>query len=266
MSLSTVAKYISLTGEMTKLNILAAMEYRLSFLTQVFGMVINDAAFVVLWLVYFQKFPSLKGWTFDDSLLLLSFSTMSFSFVMVVARGAMELSRTITRGELDYFLSFPKSVLWHVSVSKTDISAIGDFVFGLIIFFFIKDSSLQKFLLIISLGILGALILLNFIIITQSIAFFVGNFENAAAQLFHSIVGFSLYPQSAFSGGLKLVMLTIIPAFFAMTVPVQLVRNFDLSYFFLMFGYWLVTSFAAAFIFKRGLKRYESGNLINVRM
>lgn len=266
MFLSTVAKYISLTWEMTKLSILSAMEYRVSFLTQVFGMLINDIALIVIWLIFFQKFPSINGWQFQDTAMLLALTTVNFAFVMIFARGAFELSKTIARGELDYYLSFPKNVLWHALVSKTSISAIGDLLFGIIIFFFSGNISLEKFILFIVIGFLTALILLNFIVITQSIAFFVGNFEEAAEQMLHALLGFALYPQTVFYGALKIIMFTIIPAFFIATLPVQLLQHFDWKLFLILIGFWILTSLIAVFIFKRGLRRYESGNLINVKM
>ncbi len=266
MSLSTVAKYISLTWEMTKSSILSAMEYRVSFLVQVFGMLVNDIALVAIWLIFFQKFPSINGWQFQDTAMLFALTTVNFAIVMIFARGAFEFSKTIARGELDYYLSFPKNVLWHASVSKTDISAIGDLLFGLIIFFFSGDISLEKIGLFAVIGVLTALIFLNFIIITQSITFYVGNFEEAAEQMFHALLGFTLYPQTAFYGALKIIMLTIIPAFFIATLPVQLIQKFNLEFFLILLGFWILTTIIATIIFRRGLRRYESGNLINVKM
>jgi ABC-2 type transport system permease protein len=260
-----VAKYISLTWEMTKSSILSAMEYRVSFLVQVFGMLVNDIALVGLWIIFFQKFPSIHGWGFQDTAMLFAITTVNFAIVMILGRGAFELSKTISRGELDYYLSFPKNVLWHVSVSKTDISAIGDLLFGIAIFFFSGDISLEKTGLFIVVSALTALIFFNFIVITQSITFFVGNFEEAAEQMFHALLGFTLYPQTAFYGALKVIMLTIIPAFFIATLPVQLVQHFNLNLFLGLGTFWVVTTFLAVFLFRTGLRRYESGNLINVK-
>lgn len=266
MSLSMVVKYFSLTWEMTKLSILSAMEYRVSFLMQVFGMIVNDIALVVVWLIFFQKFPSINGWQFQDTAMLFALTTINYAIVMIFTRGAFDLSKTIARGELDYYLSFPINVLWHASVSKTDISAIGDLFFGLIIFFFSGGISFEKIVLFLVLVVISALIFFNFIIITQSIAFYVGNFEEAAEQMFHALLGFTLYPQTAFYGALKIIMLTIIPAFFIATLPVQLIQKFNLESFLILLGFCFFTAIIATIIVKCGLRRYESGNLINVKM
>lgn len=266
MLLSTVGKYISLSWEMTKSNIMSAMEYRASFLTKVIGMIINDLGLILLWIIFFQKFPSVNGWTLQESNLLFAIGTCNFALVMIFAGGAGRLSKTIANGELDYFLSLPKNVLWHISVSRTDISSIGDFIFGMGIFFFSGNISPEKFLIFLAIIFITACCYLNFIIITQSIGFFVGNFEQASMEIFHGILGFSLYPQSVFSGLLKIITFTILPAFFIYTLPVEIVQNLDWSLIPILLAFWAVSFILAIFIFKKGLKKYESGNLINLRI
>jgi len=266
MSPSTAGRYLSLTWEMTKISILSAMEYRVSFLMQVVGMAVNDVALIGLWYIFFQRFPVVNGWTFSDSAALFAVTTVNFGLVMVFARGAREIARTIANGELDYYLAFPKNVLWHVCFGKTDLSAIGDFFFGLAIFFLSGHISVTKFALFMGIALLTALIFLNFMIITQSIAFFVGNFEDAAEQWFHALLGFTLYPQAAFGGVLKMVMLTVVPAFFISTIPARLVQHFSLTDVAWLMLYWIASSLLAVFIFYRGLRRYESGNLIGAKI
>lgn len=266
MFLLTAAKYISLGFEITKLSILSAMEYRVAFITQVVGMIVNNFSFILLWFIFFKKFPAINGWTFADSASLFALTATSFGLVMIFGRGAFELAKTITKGELDYYLSFPKNALWHVAISKTEISAIGDFLSGIMIFLLLGNPTLERFALFSLLSVVAGLILFNFIVITQSIAFYVGNFEEAALTMFEALLGIVLYPQTAFYGALKVLMFTLIPAFFVGTLPVQLVRTFDLKLFSILILYCLISSIIAIFVFNKGLKRYESGNLINMRV
>jgi len=39
-----------------KANLIAAMEYRVSFLTQVIGMILNDGFYFVFWIIFFNRF------------------------------------------------------------------------------------------------------------------------------------------------------------------------------------------------------------------
>lgn len=262
---SMVVKNILFSWEMTKMNILAAMEFRASFLTQVIGMIVNDIALISIWVIFFNRFPQVHGWTFNDSATLFAITTVTFGVVMIFTRGAFELAKTITKGELDYFLALPKNILWHVAFSKTEMSAIGDFLFGLLIFFFSGDVGIPKALMFIYFTITSSVILFSFIIITQSLAFWFGNFEEAAVQLFDAIISFTLYPQTVFYGILKILMVTIIPAFFMATIPVDMMRSFNPVTSLALIPYSLIVLALAVFVFNKGLKRYESGNLINLR-
>lgn len=266
MFLLTAGKYLSLTFIILKANILSAMEYRLSFIIQVLGMIVNDFGLILVWYIYFLKFPQVNGWGFQDTALLFSITTINFALVMIVARGAYNLSRYITNGELDYFLSLPQNTLWHLSISKSDISAIGDLLFGLIIFFFSGIVSLQSFATILAVCFFSAIAMYGFIIITQSLAFYFGNFEDGADQLFHGMLGFTLYPQTTYFGVLKLITLTILPAFFIAALPVRILHGFSWADFGILILFSFLILLISIITFQRGLKRYESGNLINVKL
>ena len=263
---ASLGAYLSLTWEMVKMNVFSAMEYRVSFIMQIIGMIVNDIGLIALWFIFFEKFPEIRGWTFQDTAALFAVTTVQFSIVMILANGSFRMARMIANGEIDNFLSLPKNVLWQISLCKTEVSAFGDLLFGPVIYFFSGNLSFESFGLFILLSIITAVIFFNFIVITQSIAFFTGNFEEAAVQLFHALLGFTLYPQTAFFGILKIITLTILPAFFIATLPVEIFRNFNIFSLGLMIGFAAITFFIAIFVFKKGLKRYESGNLINIKI
>ena len=264
--LTAVKKYFYLSLEMIKANIMTAMEYRLSFFIHVFGMLLNDIGLILVWVIFFIRFPAVNGWQFPDLALLYAVMSISFSVMMIFGGGMRHLAKLIANGELDYFLALPKNVLWHVGVSKTEISAIGDLLFGLVIFFFSGNLSIEKFALVILAAVCGGAIFLNYVIITQSLSFYFGNFETAATEFFEAVIGFSLYPQSVYHGVLKILMLTIIPAFFTITLPVEMVRNFSWPSLLYLIGFYILTFIIAQLVFRFGLKRYESGNLISVKL
>lgn len=266
MLLSTVVKYIKLGLEIKKLTILTAMEYRTSFLIQVIGMILNNFAMLFLWFIFYQRFHDIRGWTFVDNCTLFAVAAVFFSVIFIFFRGIIDLARTINRGELDYFLTFPKNSLWHVSISKTEITAIGDLLSGIIIYLFFIHPSVVQFMLFIGISTLAGFIFLNFLILTQSIGFFIGDFESGAYAFLESILGFINYPQNVFYGNLKLLMMTIIPAFFIVSLPVSIVRVFNLQTLLILLAYWVVSGVIAIKFYNFGLKRYESGNLINTRL
>ena len=70
--------YLSLTWEMVKMNVLSAMEYRVSFIMQIVGMIVNDIGLIALWFIFFEKFPEIRGWTFQDTAALFAITTVQF--------------------------------------------------------------------------------------------------------------------------------------------------------------------------------------------
>src|SRR3989338_8348840 len=189
-------QYITLTFEVMKLNILSAMEYRLSFISQTVGMALNDALWLYMWLVFFIKFREINGWNFQDTMLLFSLAMANFGIFRIFAGNTEEIAHDINRGYLDYFMTLPKSVLWQVSTAQSNISAIGDFSFGVGLFL-LQGLGLEKFFVFIGVAALSSLVLYNFMVIVQSTGFFVSNFEETGDRVFHLMLGMSLYPATS---------------------------------------------------------------------
>ncbi|MEI6627406.1 MAG: ABC-2 family transporter protein [bacterium] len=262
----TLKNYISLSWYLVKTNLLSAMEYRHSFIIQVLGMAFNDVALISMWLIFFSRIGSLNGWQFSDTILLFVMGTINFGISMTAGQGAFDIAKNIASGNLDNFLVTPKNPLWFVSFSRIDVSAVGDLLFGLGLYWFYPLANFGGFMWVVLLGIITAPIAWAFIVITQSISFWVGNFEDAAEQWFWNFIGFTLYPASVFHGFLKVIFMTIMPAFFIVALPVELIKHFSWGAFLLLIAFDVFICWLATYVFNKGLKRYESGNLINVKL
>ncbi len=266
MFLSVVAKYLHLTWEIKKIHILSAMEYRVSFIMQMFFSIITYGSFLLLWILFFQKVPVVGNWRLEDTATLIAVAWFGDALVGIMLGGMHYLARIIALGELDYFLLLPHNLLWHVAVSRTDLHSYGALVVAFLNFLLFGDCSLARLFVFFAMSIVSAAIIFNFILITQSIGFFVGNFEQTANKMLNALYSIVYYPYSVFSGVLRFITIVLIPAYFVGTVPAQLVQHFDVRFFVMLLAYWAVTFVLAITIFKSGLKRYESGNLIQVKM
>ncbi len=98
-----------------------------------------------------------------------------------------------------------------------------------------------------------------------SLAFWLGNAETAAGQLHNAFINFSTYPNRIFKGGARLLLLVILPAGFIAGVPVELLRAPSLVLVLQEAAAALIFSMAAAWVFRAGLRRYTSGNLLALR-
>jgi viologen exporter family transport system permease protein len=100
-------------------------------------------------------------------------------------------------------------------------------------------------------------------VIAGSLAFWMGSAEAAAFQAQQAVITFSWYPGAMFHGWLRVLLFTAIPAGFISHIPVELLRSFDPTPFMGLIG--IASAGLAGGVFRIGLKRYESGNLVNLR-
>src|SRR3990172_5861798 len=134
MWLSVAVKYAQLSWRIFRANLASALSFPASFFLHVFGGVLFFAGQFFIWTVFFNQFPLVGGWTVYDVALVYSLFLFSLSMVDVFAGGVMDLAKIINLGSFDYYLTFPKPVLWHVAVSKSDIISLGTIVLSLVFF------------------------------------------------------------------------------------------------------------------------------------
>lgn len=266
MSLSVVAKYLLWTYEIKKINFASVMQYRFTFIVQILAMFFNDAALLLIWAIFFKKFPQINGWGFDDTLLLFAISWFGFSLIAIFAAGIMELAPQITKGDLDYYLLSPSNILWNISVSKSRISDLGTLILSIIMLGFVLPFNFTNIFLFLILSTISAVIIFNFCLIINSLAFYFGQIDQLADFVLKFVFYIIYYPQSIFTWPFKLVTTFIIPVFFIGTLPMQLLKEFNLSWFFILIAFTIVSTIFAIKFFYAGLRRYESGNLLNIKL
>ena len=110
------------------------MEYRVSFLTQVVGMMLNNAIYFVFWIIFFARFEEINGWDLVDMLFLFGVVATGFGAGTYLFGNAVRLSTLIASGQMDYYLSLPRPVLLHALASRSNASSAGDFTYGLFSF------------------------------------------------------------------------------------------------------------------------------------
>jgi ABC-2 type transport system permease protein len=246
-------------------NIYSSLEYKFSFLTQIFGMFVNDVMWVTFWVLYFKKFPVVNGWGLNDLLIMWSTITFSFGMAFGLFANIARIPEMVLSGQLDYYLAHPKNVLLHIGVSQIRPVNLGDCVFGPCLLIFFVHPNFNQFLIFLMGSVLAAIVYLSYYIVIGSLAFFMGSSEGLFNNLANAMIHFSTYPAKIFDGWTRILLFTAIPAAFISELPVELVRNFQWIIFGKLFFGALVFLGIAVTIFNLGLKRYESGNLISMR-
>jgi ABC-2 type transport system permease protein len=252
-------------GSYVVANLQAAMEYRTAFIVQIITMVANDGLWLFFWWTYFRAFPLVNGWQSSNIIVIWAVAACGFGIGMGVFGNASKLAALIMNGGLDAYLGMPRNVLLHVCVTASDPSAWGDIVFAVGAFVLLLHPDLLHIALFLFLSILGALILVSFLVIFGSLAFFLGNTEGLSQQMLGALTTFSTYPMNIFNGVVRIFLFTIIPAGFISFVPLQLLQHFSWQLFAGMIGFTLLFVSIAVGMFELGLRRYESGNLLGMQ-
>lgn len=247
------------------LHLRSAMQYRISFAGQILSMLINDGMWLVFWVLYFTRFPVVQGWEQKDVMMLWAVLALGFGLVMALFGNAFTLASLVIQGQLDVYLTMPKNVLLHALMGRMSQSAWGDILFGILVFLAFGNPTPARTLLFLVSGLLSGIIICSFGVIVNSAAFFIGGAQSFSWQLINAMIHFSTYPISIFEGFTRLLLFTVLPAGFLSSIPVRVIRQFDPGFFALLCMVAVLFALLAVVLFRVGLRRYESGNLIQLQ-
>ena len=249
-----------------KLNLKKEWRYKSSFFMQIIMMILNDLFFIIQWYVIFQLVDDIGGYGFNETMLLWAVAAGGYGFSHTFFAGAWNLKDIVYEGKLDVFLTQPKNVLINVCCSSTDVSAIGDMIYAFVVLAII-GAPWQWYFIMVPAMICSGLIFLSVYVAYVSLCFYVKRGDAVANSVQSTLNKAGNYPPAIYNTVVKGVLYTFIPAFFYTFIPAQ--------YFFLtpnvwwILGmiavtiFWVVLAFA---LFKLGLKRYNSGNLMSGRL
>jgi ABC-2 type transport system permease protein len=247
-----------------KYNIMRAMTNRVTFLTNVIFMILNNATFIIQWVILFQLKENIGGYHMKEVLILWGLAASTFGISHIFFLGAYQLPDLIMNGKLDSFLVQPKNVLLGVISSGSSISAIGDVLYGyLIVIIFHFD--IKILLLFTYFTITGAIILTAMAVIGGSLSFYIVRGDIISGNINNTILHLSTYPDGIFKGVVRILMFTIVPVGLVNYLPIHIMFDWDIKLFLVTTGFMLFVCIFAFFLFYRGLKRYSSSNLMSAR-
>ena len=80
------------------------------------------------------------------------------------------------------------------------------------------------------------------------------------------LINACLYPAGIYPWIIRVIMATVLPALFVAHVPLWLARGASLWWAALWLAFCLFFLYLAHVVFRRALRRYESGNLLSARL
>ena len=164
--------------------------------------------------------------------------------------------------QLDSFILQPKNIILNVSMSKGKISSFGDVATGLVAltssgYLF---SAPEKILLVLPIGIL---LILSLFLYLSTFIFFSFCSSHFIRELCQNAIIIASQPNSAYGGLFKILTMTLIPVGFLSYFPIEFIKKGNFFDFIVSLFGTLIFFNIACFLFRRGLKLYESGNLIS---
>jgi ABC-2 type transport system permease protein len=231
---------------------------RAALWTQVAAMIVNDVAWVAFWGIFFHRVGTVGGWDTSRVLLLFAILTTSAGLVLGLLSNARRVGRLAADGELDAALALPVSPLAYVLVRRIDTVNLGDFVFGVGLFFAACSPTPARFALYVVGSLTSAAMFTGFLVTIGSIAFFAGTGEIGDFGL-NAMLLLASYPIDIVAGASKVLLYSVVPAAFIATVPAGLVASFSLGKGLVFLAASITFVFVGWATFTLGLRRYTSG-------
>jgi ABC-2 type transport system permease protein len=246
-------------------NLKSAAEYRVNFIAQVLGMLLNNAAFIYFWKVLIARAGKVAGYSFEDIMFLWAVAASAFGLAHVVFGNVRRLGALVMSGGLDVFLLQPKNVLVNAALARTEVSAWGDLLYGIVLIAVTASPGPLRWLLFALFVSAGSILYASTFVRMESLYFFMGNAQGLSRSFLEIILSSTLYPDRIYPAAVRALFYSIIPAGYIVFMPLKAFRALDVPTA-------LISVLAAAayaglafLAFGAGLKRYESGNLVGTR-
>jgi len=263
--LTVVKNQVKVTLLNIKYALMREMLNKTTFITNIVFMILNNACFIVQWIILYSIKDNVGGYTFKEVMLLWGIAAGTYGVSHFFFEKAYTLADTITEGKLDVFLVQPKNVLLSAITSDVKTSALGDILYGFFMCFIATLTGIQFFLFFF-FCITGGIILTSFAVILGSLSFWIQKADMIADTGNGLMTNFATYPDGIFKGVVKVLLFTIVPVGFINYIPIKILVSFQLDVFLLIIVIMFFVVFLAFFIFNICLKRYSSSNLMNARI
>jgi ABC-2 type transport system permease protein len=259
MNIASTAGYI---GALVRLNLRAVFARPKLTLTTMAMMIGNNLILFMIWVIYFEKFSSIRGWGLQDMALVLGIVAWGCGLAFVMTGGIRDLARTIIDGGLDVHLGRPRHPLPGLLISRAIPSGLGDMTSAFIFWLGFGHRTLADLPMLLLVATASGVVFAATLTITQCLVFWFPRAVSFCEDLFNMVLMVAFYPQHPYGFFVRIVLFTVFPTAFISLVPAQAVRDGNWLEAVAVVAAAVVYSVIAAAIFNRGLRHYSSGNRI----
>jgi ABC-2 type transport system permease protein len=242
------------------------MEYRTNFLFETTLSLVEVGMYLFYWKIFFSISGGISGISFQQMAALVAFNHIIYAGAdTLMGNQVWETGEAIVKGQFDIYLVQPKSAIFQLFFSGAQPTRAIQIVVGTLLYFFIVPVTLTNVVIFLYGFIIGTVIFTSWVIAIHSITFHVGN-SVVIYKLLSVILHFAKKPANIFSFVVRFILYTVIPAAYVGTVQAQQVFKPSPLVLIALLAGGGIAPLIAVMIFRRGMRLYESGNLIGVRM
>jgi len=236
-----------------------------SFFILIFGMFVNNIAFILIWGFFVESVGEVGGWDVKNIIGLQAITGLVYGIVYSVGDGIRKISDDVTSGKFDRYLLSPKNLYLRIIFSSLDVTPIGDVIFGIVflgIFFYLINVNLLQFTIAIIMVIFAVSIFTAVNLFIQSWSFYFTDSEKVTSGMFDLFFAPSLFHGGAFQGMTRTFFIFVIPSLLIGTIPIEAIRNISYTQIAVAGILSVIWVFISILSFNRGLRKYESANMI----
>jgi ABC-2 type transport system permease protein len=243
----------------------AILEYQADFLITLAAALLTQLlGFVFLWVVY-QRIPEINGWGFWEVAFIYAMIFFTEGFASLFFNGMWHIGNLVHRGGMDRYLVRPVPLVFQVLTTDFSIGGVGNLLLGgLILFQSLHNIHIEwtiEKVLIASLLILSGIVIRVFIIFTANCqVFWTGSGNTSFSHMVHTLGDFAKFPITIYNLGVQALITVLVPYAFISFFPAAYILDKEdwalygllspvVAVYMMCLGIW---------VFKRGLKRYES--------
>lgn len=260
MSVRSLRLYVRLLGA----HLRSLLEYEADFWVMMVGTILIQVVNVVFLAAIFAKVPAINGWSFWAVVAMFAMVAIAEGVGSLFFEGMWNIAWQINQGDIDYMLVRPYPVVLQVSSMQIGINGLsniltGGIMLGAALSHVDVDWTPARVLLgvVVVLSAIAIKVAIN--LATNSVSFWMQSPSPLFAFAVHQAGDLARFPISVYPLALKAVLGFALPFAFVSFFPVSVLLGRGPVWIGLLTP--LVAAYCiavSAWIFSRGLRRYES--------
>lgn len=257
---------LSLLGKAIKHNWSAQASNPVNLWSGLLTMIVNNILFLYgMWLMLFAgKEQNQKIFPFYLTLTVLAY--IGWGTLNFFVGGLRELGEIIDDGKLEPMLGTPRHPLLLVAISRSSVTALGDFLQGIFTLGFLYWYTGFEWALRASFA--SVIVIIGFaaiFIAAGTLAFFMSRGASLSVFIIESTLSFTMYPMTKVLEGNSRMLLYLIPAALTATIPMEWIENASWGSFFMMMITTVSGFFFSVLFFNYGVKNYRASSYVSAK-